>query len=162
MTDSELKAGLVDRSVLALTAWAEAAGDWREGLSSVEERIAVMCVARNRLADFRSFGAVEPTYRSVCLAPKQFSCWFPGGGVANYARLLAMAERLMSGSPLKDALMYETLFLADGIMAGLICDRTQGATAYYAPQAMKPVGRVPAWAAGKPTLRVGAQLFICL
>jgi hypothetical protein len=35
----------------------------------------------------------------------------------------------------------------------------RGATHYYAPAAMIPKGRVPAWAIGPPVARVGGHLF---
>lgn len=162
MTDAEIRAALVDRSVLALTMWAEARGDGREGNSSVEERIAVGCVVRNRLAEPGRFRADAPTYRAVCLAPSQFSCWLKVGGSANYAALMALAERVAGGLSSDDAAFAESLYLADGIMARVLLDRTGGATAYYAPAAMTPRGRVPQWATGKATLAVGSQLFLRL
>lgn len=61
---------------------------------------------------------------------------------------------------MNDPLFAETLYLADGIMAGVILDCTQGATHYYAPKAMRPPGKVPTWAQGKPTRAIGDQLFI--
>lgn len=162
MTDVELKAKLTDRSVLAITAVCEAQGDAAEGHSSVEERIAVMCVARNRLAAYRTYGAHEPTYRSVCLAPQQFSCWQPIGGDANYSRAIGLAERIILGLPLTDRILQETLFLADGIMAGVLIDNTGHADHYYAPRAMKPAGRIPTWAIGKRALQIGSQRFLSL
>ena len=160
MTDSEVKAALVDRSVLAITLWAEARGDWREGHSSLEERVAVGCVVRNRLPRYTAFRAVEPTWRAVCLAPLQFSCWQRVGGAANYSAVMTLATRIVEGFPVDDPLFAETLYLADGIMAGVILDVTGGATHYYAPKAMRPAGKIPTWAQGKPTRAIGDQLFL--
>jgi hypothetical protein len=160
VTDVEVKAAMSDRTALALTMYAEARGDKRQGLSSVEERIAVGCVVRNRVRDFARFRAEKATYASVVLAPKQFSCWDVAGGPANHALVMAFAERLVQGLPMRDVLLAETLYLADGIIAGVLLDCTGGATAYFAPKAMVPVGRVPTWAEGKTTRAIGDQLFL--
>lgn len=160
MTEQDIIAALTEMQTLAATAVAEAAGDSREGQSSVEERIAVMSVVRNRLRQPLRFGH---TYREVCLAPAQFSCWTPGPD-ANHQRLIALAYLLVTHQPLLNAIADETLYLANGIISGVIADRTNGATSYYAPKAMKPAGRVPPWAMknGKkiaPVAQVGDQLF---
>jgi len=155
VTDLEIRGALSDVQVLALTCFAEARGDAKEGSSSVEERIAVGCVCRNRLRRPDRWGH---SYREVCLAPKQFSCWNAGTD-PNHVALMAVAYRMATGQPTMDPLLDETLFLADGIMRGVLLDRVNGAVSYYAPAAMKPPGRVPAAAVGKKTLPVGNQLF---
>ena len=162
MSDDEILAALVDRSALALTMYGEARGDARDG-SSVEERIAVGCVIRNRWKRYGSFGAKEQTYRAVCLAPKQFSCWLEEGGGSNHGHLLDVAHRLITGMPQEsstDPLLKECLFLADGIISGALLDATGGATHYFAPKAMEPAGSMPRWARGKPTRAIGTQLFL--
>lgn len=154
MTDADILRALTNLTALALTMWGEGRGDWREGHSSVEERLGVGCVIRNRtLRD-------TANYRNICLAPSQFSCWTKLGGAANYAALMALAERVVLNEPSGDPIYTETLFLAQGIIAGVILDRTGGATSYYAPAAMMPVGRVPKWAVGKTTIQIGEQLFL--
>lgn len=160
MTDHEVLGALTDRWALALTMWGEARGDWREGSSSVEERLAVGCVIRNRVREYSRFRATTPTYRAVCLAPAQFSCWSLAGGAVNYGAVMTMATRVVEGFPTQDPLFDETLFLADGITAGVVLDRTSGATSYYAPKAMVPPGSVPPWAVGRPTQAIGDQLFL--
>jgi spore germination cell wall hydrolase CwlJ-like protein len=158
-----ITAALDDETALALTMIAEAAGDWREGGSSVEERIAVGCVVRNRVLTARRWAK---TVRGVCLQARQFSCWDPGTD-ANHVRLMTLAERLTLGTPNPDPLLAETRYLAAGIISGAILDRTCGATSYYAPAAMKPAGRKPFWVFrnGKdgdehpPTAIVGGQVF---
>lgn len=160
MTDREIQQSLATRSVVALTMWGEARGDWREGNSSVEERIAVGCVIRNRLSAWKRFNAVEDTYKAICLAPKQFSCWIPEGGVENYTAVMAFARKIAEGLPWSNDVLKECLFLADGIVSGQLLDRTSGATMYYAPRAMVPKGRVPSWATNKATSQIGDQLFL--
>lgn len=154
MTDDQVKAALVDHTVVALTIWAEARGDGREGHSSVEERIAVGCVIRNRVL------ARKQTYRDVCLSPAQFSCWTPAGGASNYAAVMAMANRLLADLPSNDPLLEETAYLATGIISGVLLDRTGTATSYFAPKAMQPPGRVPSWALNHPGIAIGDQVFV--
>jgi hypothetical protein len=150
---------LADDTALALTAWAEGRGDWREGHSSVEERIAIMVTVRNRRLEWRRWRAADNTYRAICLAPNQYSCWLPGPG-ANHQALMALAADVVARRTITDDIFLETLYLARGVIGGQILDRTGGAVSYYAPKAMVPAGRVPGWAAGKPTLQIGQQLFI--
>jgi len=161
--DAEIKAALDDRLALAGTAWAEARGDWREGHSSVEERIAVMMSVKHRTAHYGRFRAVAPTFKAVCLAPNQYSCWNAGGDLNHHA-LMALMERVVSGGSSRDLLFEETLFLADGVISGVLLDATQGADSYFAPKAMKPAGRMPREAkafldGGGTFTAVGDQLF---
>jgi hypothetical protein len=163
MTDIEVIAALDDLATLALTAWAEARRIPRDddSHSPIEELVAVMVVVRNRRPHFASFRAADDSYKSICLAPNQFSCWNPGTD-ANHLALLKMAHTLVDQSVIavfSDPLLDECLFLADGVIGGVLMDRTNGATMYYAPAAMIPVGRVPASAMGKTTLKIGDQFF---
>lgn len=141
---------------LALTALGEARGDDADG-SSVEERIAVMCVVRNRVKR-GSLG-----WGGVIFKAEQFSCWNPGE--ANRAWLLSLWRRLIAGeemliAPAVLAIWRETNALAVLVTNGTILDHTGGATSYYAPAAMKPIGRVPSWAIGKPYRLIGTQRFL--
>jgi len=156
-----LKEALPESDILALTAWAEARGDWNQGNSSVEERIAVMSVIRNRVASPAWWGR---SYRDVCLKRAQFSCWLDNPADANHVALVALARLVVNG-PSGDPVYDETRFLADGIRRSLILDRTKGADHYYAPKAMVPKGSAPKWAktpAGvviPPLVIVGDQHF---
>lgn len=157
-----VKAALDATSALAITVDAEARGDRSQGFSSVEERIAVGSVIRNRVAA-GTFGG--STYQAVCWARRQFSCWAPLDGEANFKRTIAVARYVLGRGPwpttaLEQRLFDETLFLANGIVAGVILDQTGGATHYYAPDAMVPKGRVPTWAKDKPARQIGKQLFL--
>lgn len=155
MTNDEARSLLTPADVVALTMYGEARGDGRDG-SSIEERLAVGCVIRNRLV-------VNParygeSYQDVCWARAQFSCWNPND--PNSAELWAHARSIASGIRILDPLLRETRFLADGIVSGNIRDFVAGATHYYSPRSMKPTGSVPAWAMGvTPIARVGSQLF---
>lgn len=160
MTEGEIRRALTHVQATACTMLAEAAGDSLDG-SSVEERIAVGCVIRNRVKAGR-FGT---SFRDVCLKPKQFSCWNPGTD-RNHVRLVEVAGELLKGV-FPDPVMVETLYLAEGILGGAIIDRTRGATHYYAPDAMVPEGSKPRWVYKNgrdgeehlPLCRVGRQRF---
>jgi hypothetical protein len=191
MNDTEVLAALDDPQTLALTAWAEARAivlllnrlGQVASHSPIEELIAVMVVVRNRMTrDVRRVagGFLHPhgglSYKSICLAPAQFSCWTPGSG-PNHDALMTVA-RLVTGSDATvagvrvtpsinlDAEVRECLYLAKGVIGGDLRDRTNGATSYWAPASMQPVGRVPDWAIkdGKPLPFevIGNQNFLCL
>ena len=165
MTDADVLAALDDRQTLALTAWAEARQAPRTTLddhSPVEELIAVMVVVRNRRATPARWRATDASYKAICLAPKQFSCWTPNSG-SNHDALMAWAATFSSVAGFVAAdhpLLAECLYLADGVIAGTLLDRTNGATSYWAPAAMVPAGRQPAWAYGLPRWKIGDQFFV--
>ncbi len=162
MTLTAIKVALTEQQALGLTAAAEARGDRRQGNSSIEERIAVMLVCRNRVAKYKRFNLIEPSYKAVCLARKQFSCWNDDPKDANHQWLLDQARKEIAGN-LVDPLVEETLWLAGGVIAGTVLDTLKGADHYYAPQGMIPPGRIPDWAIGKtPTAEVGKQIFFTL
>lgn len=163
MTDAEILAALDSRQTLALTAWAEARGVPRNipsDHSPVEELIAVMVVVRNRLTNHSHWRADDPTVKAICLAPRQFSCWNRDSG-SNHTALLQLAAQLAGATLLTrvDPLVRECLYLADGVIAGTLVDRTGGADSYYAPAAMVPPGRIPLGAVGRPRLLIGDQYF---
>jgi spore germination cell wall hydrolase CwlJ-like protein len=161
VTEPEIEAKLTEAQVLACTMQAEAAGDTDSSGSSVEERIAVGCAIRNRV---RSHTYDGNTYHEVCLAREQFSCWTPGSG-PNHDRLMATAYLLATNQLILDLVMKETLALAELIVNGTLMDHVGGATHYYAPKSMVPVGRKPAWVFDKngneiaSVASVGRQLF---
>jgi hypothetical protein len=163
MTPAEVCAPLDDRSVLALTAWAEARRVPRNipsDHSPVEELLAVMVVVRNRRLRYARWRATDPSYKSICLAPSQFSCWNPDSG-SNHEALMVLAEQvaMFPDVPIDDPLLRECLYLATGVMAGVMLDRTGGADSYYAPAAMIPPGRIPPGAAGRSMWLIGDQYF---
>lgn len=180
MTDPDVLAALDDRQALALTAYGEARqipSDDPNDHSPVEALIAVMVVVRNRLPHFARWRATDPSYKAICLAPMQFSCWNPHSG-SNHDALMAQARLLTSaiglraltspipvveettGRPTIDPLVRECLYLADGVIAGTLLDRTNRADSYWAPAAMVPPGRTPAWAANRPRTLIGDQYFV--
>lgn len=160
LTEAQVLDRVSDLDLLTLTALAEAVGDSQQGGSSVEERLAVMAVLRNRLRTPHRFGG---SYRAVCLQNNgrtwQFDCWRPGSG-PNHARLAALAYLRATLQPILHPFFEETYFLASGVASGVIHDRTNGATHYYAPASMVPKNSEPKWARDVvPCALVGGQRF---
>ncbi len=130
MTDAEILQALTEEDVTALTLYGEGRG------VDVLGRVAVGCVIRNRvLTKYR--GA---TYRAVCLAPRQFSCWNeadPNRGV-----LLDAARGLLAGEDFPAPVLRECLWIANGVVSGACLDPTKRSRHYHHR------GVSPAWATG--------------
>jgi spore germination cell wall hydrolase CwlJ-like protein len=125
---------------LARTLWGEARG---EPLAGIE---AVASVVVNRVAEARAGGRRwwGTDVVSVCRAPRQFSCWDEGD--PNRPKLLAATAA--------DPAFATCLRVARRAVAGLLADRTLGATHYHAE------GAFPRWARGKlPSAAIGRHLF---
>lgn len=154
MTETAILAGLSDVEALALTMYGEARGDAVQGWSSVEERIAVGCVVRNRTRTPKRWG---DTLKATCLQRVQFSCW--NASDPNRARLIAFGYRLVTGQPVQDALVEETLYLAAGIADGVLRDQTIGADHYLTTALFRSAKR-PAWVSGlRFTREIGSHVF---
>lgn len=143
MTDSEVKAALNDFQVLSLSIFGEARGEYIEG------KVAVGCVIRNRV---RTPGRWGDTYRAVCLARAQFSCWFAAGGQANYDRVIGLARHLVADHAIRttlapDPVLDECRYVADGIMGGRLLDRVKGANHYLTTDLLRTAP--PAWTEGR-------------
>ena len=145
MTEPEIIDALSEHNVFALTLFGEVRSEPIGGL------IAVACVIRNRVrTKYRG-----TTYRDVCLAPWQFSCWKKEGGAANHAALVALASALVAGHEPKDAAFAECNFIAGGIMHDVLRNRIGACRHYYAAGTTEP-----AWAKGKtPAYTIGGHLF---
>lgn len=142
--DGVIKAALSAEQVVAMTIWAEARAEMIEG------QVAVGCVIRNRVLMPQRFG---DTWKAVCLAKWQFSCWVPGGGEQNYRMLMARCEACLKGS---QPWPVQSMWIANGIVSGAASDRVSGATHYYASWMPKP----PKWAIGvDPVAVIGVHRF---
>jgi hypothetical protein len=97
---------------------------------------AVACAIQNRA---RQPGWWGHDIRSVCLAPKQFSCWNANDAQYKHMR----APKIM------DREFYAADAIAEIVMLGALDDFTHGADHYYAEYVH------PAWATGK------TATFIC-
>ena len=137
---------LTDHHAIALTLW----GESRSG--PIEGRVSVASVIRNRLRT----GRWGETYRSVCLAPWQFSCWKLQGGKENYEAVQNIAKKLTDDETPEDAALRECLWIAHGIIGEWIQDTVRRATHYHAAS-MKPK---PYWANGKePVCEISSHVF---
>ena len=146
MTEPEIIAALSELNIFALTLWGEVRNEPIEGI------VGVACVVRNRVrTQYRG-----TTYREVCLAPWQFSCWKVEGGKANHEALMALARALVSGQEPKDHAFLECAYVADGIISDTLRDRV-GKARHYHTATMKPW---PEWAIDKtPAFQVASHLF---
>ncbi len=143
---TEIKERLDDYQALTMTLWGEARG------LSYEGKFAVGCVIRNRLnANFRG----AKTWKAVCLARLQFSCWFEVGGPQNYLKVLQMSLIMLEEhSDTWPVSLKECANIAKLLVGPP--DVTDGATHYY-HDSIAP----PAWS--KPpavlTAEIGGHLF---
>lgn len=153
LTDTDVRVALTDRQVLAVTLYGEARGE------PIEGKVAVGCVIRNRVKDPVSrFGT---GYRSVCLAPYQFSCWIPAGGAANCAATHQAARILLAAGVgrVPNADLREALWIADGLTSGDCRDTVKGATHYLTRDLFEH--NPPRWVALMRVMAaVGAHVFL--
>lgn len=127
-----------DLGILARTAYGEARGEGREGMHAVLNSV------QNRLASGRRWWGTS--YRTICLAPYQYSCWLHGD--PNRPKLLSVDE--------KDPQYIIAMELAADALAGALPDLVAGADSYFAPGGCK----VPKWAAGHdPAAIIGRHWF---
>jgi spore germination cell wall hydrolase CwlJ-like protein len=139
-------AQLDDAQVCIVTLYGEARSESLDGI------VAVGNVVRNRVAD----GRWGSTYRAVCLAPWQFSCWNPAGGSRNYDRVATLVRSLAAGEA-SDPVVRELTYLAHGLIRpGWLRDNVQGATHYHTAT-LTPR---PAWARTvAPVVQRGSHVF---
>lgn len=105
---------LTSIELVALTIYGEARGE------PVQGQIAVGCVIRNRLS-------LSKTYRDICLAPKQFSCW--NYDDPNRVILEEMAEIIIK-SLITNITLNQCTWIAGGIVNKVVIDNTGGAKNY--------------------------------
>jgi hypothetical protein len=144
MTKAEIIAKLSDRDVVALTLW-------REAKPTTAGRVSVALVMSARVRD----GRYGTGYRGVCLKPWAFSCWKPEGGLSNHERLIAAAERIVTGDPTvwkQDVGLRECAEIADALIVA------SNAT-HYLTRALYDT-KPPAWAKQKaPAGELAGHLF---
>jgi hypothetical protein len=107
-----------DIEILARTLWGEARGDGETGMR------AVGCVIMNRVKNPSWWGN---DVESVCLQPKQFTCWNKGD--PNREKLLAVT--------VTDSTFALAMKIAEEILAGAR-DVTDGADHYFNPKIVTP------------------------
>jgi N-acetylmuramoyl-L-alanine amidase len=152
LTDREVITNLSPAQVVALTAYGEARSEPPRG------RVGVVNTIANRLAAQRDAYGLD--LKAVCLKRWQYSCWMPEGGRANYESLLITARHLLKAERSIGPILQHCLDLGAQLVAGTLEDVVKGATHYVNPDAMKPRGRLPAWAIGlTPTVIIGSHWF---
>jgi spore germination cell wall hydrolase CwlJ-like protein len=110
----------------ARTIWGEARGCGYFGMMGVAS-----VILNRHKHPLKMWGA---TVASVCLAPRQFSCWNEGD--PNRPKMLAVTEA--------DQTFATALALAVRVQDGSLLDITDGADCYYARSMSSP----PVWAKG--------------
>jgi N-acetylmuramoyl-L-alanine amidase len=111
MMRDALRAGLTDIEALRLTLF----GECRDQL--VLGQLAVACVIRNRV----KAGHWGSTFKDVCLAPAQFSCWW--GADANTDEVYRIAETSFPNPQLQ--------WIAAGVLCGFVRDDPSGGALNY-------------------------------
>lgn len=138
--------GLSDSEILALTIIGEARGE------PIEGQVAVGCIIRNRMR------ATGKSYRDVCLAPKQFSCWNETD--PNYQVLKDFANKFIFNNYIPDPEIKQCIYIAKGIEDWFIVDNTGGSKNYVTESLWTSNDR-PSWTRnpiGVPK-RIGNQVF---
>lgn len=133
---------LTDLETLALTIYGEARGE------KVDGQIAIGCVIRNR-----RISHPEKSYKDICLAPKQFSCWNEND--PNRVILLKLADNIHG----TNFWLKQTMFIASGIIDNNLIDNTGGAKNYMTSDLFFS-DKKPAWAIKAMGLRtIGNHVF---
>lgn len=157
MTPNEIRIALGTmpaRVVLALTVFAEASGEPELG------QVAVAWVVKHRAARWRQ------TIQLVCLAPRQFSCWW--GTDPNSARLYQRAEAVLLGaSPgLQDPAWLSCAAACHRALIGTAPDPTGGALYYCTAAILTDPRHANEWYARQvragvlvETVRIGHHVF---
>lgn len=155
MTRDQIRAALTDPTALVCTLYGEARNE------PIGAQIAVGCAIRNRVqADLGGDGKPDwwgETFKGVCLAKWQFSCWWETN--ANSDRVYALAEALIQKQPVGDAsLIAELQWIAHGLIENQLRDHVNGADHYLTTALLRT--RPPTWVgAMRPVAVVGAHSF---
>jgi N-acetylmuramoyl-L-alanine amidase len=89
---------------------------------SVEGIVAVANVIKNRAY------SAQKTYKEICLAPLQFSCWNPDD--PNYAMISTLLSDVVSGNNPVDITLRQCLAVAKAVYEGDFKDNVKGAKNY--------------------------------
>jgi N-acetylmuramoyl-L-alanine amidase len=126
--------------VLARTLWGEARGEPVEGI----EAVTAVILNRVKIAQAKGGYWWGKDIIGVCQKPYQFSCWNKSD--PSYLKLLAVTD--------KNIHFATCLRIARRAVAGVLPDRTGGATHYHADYVS------PYWSRGEtPTVIIGRHIF---
>ena len=127
-----------DVEIVAKTIFGEARGEPDEGKQAVAN------VIKNRVDSRILWWGT--TFRSVCLAPRQFDCW--DADDPNRAVIMSATS--------DDPVYARCLEIAASAIDDSLADNTNGSTSYYALSMRRP----PPWAdAMTQTVTIGSQVF---
>lgn len=105
-----------DENYLFCTLFGEARGEPIEGI------VAVANVIKNRAY------SAQKTYKDVCLAPKQFSCW--NSDDPNYPKITKLLADAESGQAFNDPFIRQCLAVAKAVYEGDFRDNVKGSKNY--------------------------------
>jgi len=143
-------------NVLGLTLDAEGRSEPLQG------RAAIAWTVRNRREKYQP--DLDKSYPEVCLRRLQYSCWWEVGGTPNFERTMLMAESIYGDpkaiiSNWAKAGLKESMFVAQGVIQGVILDPVKGATHYLTRQLFDT--RPPSWAVhDKVVAEIGNHVFL--
>jgi N-acetylmuramoyl-L-alanine amidase len=138
---------LTEAQVATATLYGEVRSEPIEGV------IAVANVIRNRvLKQYRG-----ETYREVCLAPWQFSCWNRAGGGRNHEKVVELVRKFAGKQQISDAVVRELTYVVHGILNdGWLRDTVKGACHYHVATMLPR----PKWAQNvAPVCQRGSHVF---
>jgi len=149
MTSEDIRSRLSDRTAACGTLYGEARGEPLAG------QLGVLWVIRNRVMHPAWWGT---SWRSVCLTPWQFSCWWERS--PNTDETYAFAERLLTEPPqgAEESHRTELLALVDQVRGGVGVDPTGGAN-HYVTTALWLSGTVKMLQGQTPLCTLGHQTF---
>lgn len=129
--------------IMAKTIYGEARGEYYKKNGGLKALEAVGHVIMNRSLK------TSESIASVCLKPKQFSCW----------NLSDPNRNVIANVTLSDPIYRICFLISKRIICGELEDITRGADHYYSSTLSSP----PYWAAGKtPTAQIGNHIFLKL
>jgi hypothetical protein len=149
MKPEDVLKGISEFETLFLTIYGEGRGE------PIEGQVAIGNVIRNR---FDASHNKEETYKTICLAPHQFSCW--NHDDPNFPLLIELGEALLTGAPLRDIVLRQCVYVARGIKEGEIMDNTHHALNYMTTKLFNSKDK-PNWATNvKVAKSIGNHSFL--
>jgi N-acetylmuramoyl-L-alanine amidase len=138
---------LTEAQVATVTLYGEARSEPIEGM------VAVANVLRNRV--LKQYRGV--TYRDICLASHQFSCWNRAGGGRNHEEVVSLVRKFAGKQPIVAPVVRELTYLMHGVINdGWLRDTVKGACHYHVATMLPR----PKWAQGVvPVCQRGSHVF---
>ncbi len=141
---TKIKQQLTNPEIVGLTIFGEARNQ------SLDGKVGVGSVIRNRLFSKQNFGG--QTYKDICLAEKQFSCWHELGD--NYEELKRAVILVIDGKIFGNTILRECIFLGQGIVDNALRDNVNGALYYRTVKLFKDKPFTVKW-----SIEIGDHIF---